>query len=101
LNLQALIGDQHQNPDRHGDPYLRTDGIPQGSAEHLDPRLLHDPPEKQFHAPSCFVELGEGQRQQEHVLGHESKAFSRPGISTPDVSRILYAVLTRNLAGHQ
>src|ERR1035437_1324008 len=75
LDSQFLLDDGHQHVDADGDPNLRLDGVDRRSVERLDPKVLLDPLEEQFHLPSTFVELSDGQRGQGEVVCQEDESL--------------------------
>ena len=52
-----VLHDRHQHVDAHRDPNLSFDCVDRVSVEALDPQMLLDPFEEQFHLPTHLVEL--------------------------------------------
>ena len=66
--IELLFQNGHQHVDADGDPDLGLDRIGRGAEETLDPQMLLDPLEKQFHLPPAFVQQGDGKSGQSEVV---------------------------------
>lgn len=64
--VQLLFGDCYQKVSDDGDPDLGFHGVGGRSEERLDPQMLLDPLEEQFHVPPLAVDVG-------HRLGGDGK----------------------------
>ena len=61
LQSESFFDDGNEHIDRDGNPYLGFDGILHGAVEDLDPQVLLDPFEEQFHLPSAPVQFCDSQ----------------------------------------
>ena len=71
IQFELLLNDCHQHVHADGDPDLRSHGVLRGAVEALDPQVLFDPFEEQFHLPSAFVQRADCQRRQRELIGQE------------------------------
>ena len=71
-----LFQDGNQDVDGDGYPHLRLYGVLAGPKERLDPQVLLDPFEEQFHLPTSAVEVGNCQSRQHLVVGQEDQTFA-------------------------
>lgn len=87
LNSQLLLqnGYQHINTDRN--PNLCLHGIDRRAIERLDPKILLDPLEEQFHLPATFVELRDGQGRQCKVVRQKDQSLVHPDIEVTDSAK--------------
>ena len=76
LQRQALPDDGYKHVDRHRNPDLSFDGIFTISVKGLDPQVLLDPLEEEFHLPTGLVEQADGGGWQVEVVGEEPKKRS-------------------------
>ena len=72
---EALADDGHQHVDRHGNPDLGLHSVLAGPVEGLDSEVLLDPLEEQFHLPSRFVDLCDGDCRKREVVGEELESL--------------------------
>lgn len=75
LDFQFLPDNRGQDIYAYGDPYFRLDRIDRGAVEGLDPQILFDPLEEQFHLPATLVQLCDGQRRQSKVVCKEHESL--------------------------
>ena len=87
FDSQLLLQDgyQHVNTDRN--PNLCFHGIDRRAIERLDPKILLDPLEKQFHLPAAFVQFGNGQCRQREVVRQKDEPFASRGIDVTDSAK--------------
>jgi len=87
INSQLLLQDgyQHVNADRN--PNLCLHGIDRRAIERLDPKILLDPLEEQFHLPATFVELCDGQSRQREVVRQKDQSLAHLGIEVTDSAK--------------
>jgi hypothetical protein len=58
IEFQGFLHDGNEDVNGNGDPDLSLHGVFCGAIEGLDPEMLLDPFEKQFHLPSGTIEIG-------------------------------------------
>ena len=75
--------------DGDGDPYLGLYRVLGCSIERLDPQMLLDPFEEEFHLPATSVKLRDGQCWQGEVVGQEYDAFVFLGVEEAYASQFL------------
>ena len=73
LQMQPLLDDRHQYVNRDRDPHLGLHGVLGSSEERLDPQVLLDPPEEEFHLPPLLVEQGDALRGKGKIVGQENQ----------------------------
>ena len=73
LQRQPLLDDGHQHVNGHRNPDLSFDGILAISVKGLDPQVLLDPLEEEFHLPARPIEQADGESRQVEVVGEEPK----------------------------
>ena len=71
VELQFLLEDSHQDVDTDGDPHLSLQGVDGVAVELLDPQVLFDPLEKQFHLPATPIELRDCECRKLEVVGQK------------------------------
>ncbi len=76
--------DSHQHVNADGNPDLGLYRIFGGPEERLDAKVLFDPFEEQFHLPTAFVELCDGQRRKVEIVGQKDIALFVYGIVEAD-----------------
>ncbi len=57
--------------------------------------MLFDPFEKEFHLPTAFVELGNGQRGEDKVVRQQYQPFVRLGVEIADAANWIGVLLRR------
>ena len=67
--MQSLLHDGHKHVNRDGDPDLGLHGVLGSPIKILDPKMLLDPFEEQFHPPAAFVKLGDDDCRKRKVVG--------------------------------
>jgi hypothetical protein len=82
--VQFLFEDHDHHVDAHSNPDLRLDSVGRRAEKALDPEILFDPLEEQFHLPAAFVEQGNGQRRQRKVVRQVNEKALRLGIEIAD-----------------
>src|SRR5659263_267328 len=85
LQMQPLLDDRHQDVDRDGDPHLRLHGVLGSSEERLDPKVLLDPPEEEFHLPPLLVEQGDALRGKSKIVRQENEFLLVQDVEEPDM----------------
>lgn len=86
---------------RDGDPDLRLDGVLRRAEEGLDPQMLLDPLEEEFHLPAAAIEFGHGQRRQREVVGEKDEGLGRLGILETNAAQRRLELLTGVEAGQE
>jgi len=71
--VEALFDNGDEHVHGNGAPELGLDGVLGGPVEGLDPQVLLEPTEEEFHLPAALLELGDGQRGQGEVVGEEDE----------------------------
>jgi hypothetical protein len=74
---------------------LSFDGVFGGAEERFDTQMLFDPLEEQLDAPTQAVELGNGERGQDEIVGQKDQAFSGLRIFELDSSQRRIEALAR------
>ena len=69
VQIQGFLHDGRENINRDGDPDLSFDCILGSAIKGLDPEMLLDPLEKQFHLPTAAIKIGNRDGRQEKVVG--------------------------------
>ena len=87
LDSQLLLQDGHQHVNADCNPYLYLHGIDRRAVERLDPKVLLDPLEEQFHLPTTFVELRDGQGRQREVARQKDQSLAYLGIEVTDSAK--------------
>jgi hypothetical protein len=89
--MQPLLDDGYQDVDRDGDPHLRLHGVLESSEERLDPQVLLDPPEEQFHLPPLLAEPADPDPETRHtyhmltiLIDEEKSGIGRDALSGCD-----------------
>ena len=98
--MKLLLDDGNEHVSGHGAPDLRLHGVLARTQEFLDPQMLLDPFEEQFHLPSAFVQGGNGQRWQARVVGQEHQRFTGLGVFEANATQLFGVVLTDVEAVH-
>ena len=73
---QAFFQHQNEEVNTHRNPNLRPHGVVVSSEKSFDAQVLFDPFEEQFHMPTVFVNLRDGLRTHNHVVGQKHKSFA-------------------------
>lgn len=92
VQLQVFLHDGHEHIDADRDPDLRLHRVGRRAVERLDPQVLLDPFEEQFHLPATLVELGDGHGREREAVREEDEPLAGLGIDiadTPERIRIL------------
>jgi hypothetical protein len=74
--VESFFDDGHEHLDGDSDPDLSFDGVFGGAEECFDTKMLFNPLEEQLNSPAQAVELGNGERGQEKVVGKKDQVFS-------------------------
>lgn len=96
LQFEALTHDGHQQVHAQRDPQLGLDRVGRVAEKHLDPQVLLDPFEKQFHLPATVIEFADRAGRQGKIVGQEHVVPLGLGIHeayVPQQFRILAARL--------
>src|SRR5271166_6539039 len=93
LQLEALAHDRHQHVDRNGDPDLRLHGVLRRAIELLDPQVLFDPLEKEFHLPAAFVQIADRQGRERHLIGKKDQRLGLFCVAETDAPQMHWIVL--------
>ena len=92
-DVQFLFEDRDHHMDAHSNPDLRLDSVGRRAGKALDPEILFDPLEEQFHLPAAFVEQGNGQRRQRKVARRVSEKALGLGIEIADAAQPVWISL--------
>ena len=87
--MKLFFNDRDQYVGGHGAPDLRLHRVLARAQEFLDSQMLLDPFEEQLHLPSIFVERGDLQGRERHVVGQEDKRLARLRVFETDTSQVL------------
>ena len=101
VQIEALLDDGDEDIDRHGDPDLRLHRIPGIAGELLDPKMLLDSLEKQFHLPAALVERADGGCWQHDAVGEERQGLAGLGILVSDTAQMVGVVRAAGGAGER
>src|SRR3990172_10847767 len=71
VELQLLPENSHQDVDADRNPHLSLQGVDGVAVEFLDPQVLFDPLEKQFHTPATPIELCDCECRKLEVVGQK------------------------------
>jgi len=91
--VQFLFENRNHHIDAHSNPDLRLDSVGRRAEKALDPEILFDPLEEQFHLPAAFVEQGNGQRRQRKVVRQVNEKALRLGIEIADAPQPVWISL--------
>src|SRR5258707_13303663 len=72
-----------------------------GAVESLDAQVLFDPAKKQFHFPTCPVQLGDSQSGKEKIVGQEGQSGISLGIEIVDAPQGIGIALGSAYSGQQ
>ena len=87
IDAQFAFDDRDQDVDADRDPNLRLHGVRIVAVEGFDPQILFDPFEEQFHLPTAFVQLRDGQRGEREVVRQEHKPALLFGVVKGDAAQ--------------
>ncbi len=90
-----MLDHGHQHIDRDGDPDLSFDGILGGAKEGVDPQMLRDPFEEQFHLPATPVQLGDSQCRQIEMVGEKHQERVVLGVVELDAAKRRWVIRAR------
>ena len=71
FDFQFFPDDSHQHVNADGNPDLGFYSVFGCPVERFDAKVLFDPFEEQFHLPAALVELCDGLRRENKVVGQE------------------------------
>ncbi len=91
--MELLFNDGDEYIRGHGAPDLRLHCVLAGAQKTLDAQVLLDPFEEQFHLPTTFVQSGDRQWRQGHVVGQENQRLARPRILETNAPQLLGIIL--------
>ena len=87
VDVEFLLEDGNEQVNADGNPDLGLDGVLGCSIEGLNVKILFDPFEKEFHAPTALLKLRNGQGRKGTVVGEEDKAFFGIRIQVTDAPK--------------
>ena len=90
--LVLLLVDE--DVDRDGNPDLRLHRVLRRAVELLDPKMLLDPLEEEFHLPAAFVERADGGGRKREVVGDEDQRLAGLGVLEADAPQKFGVILT-------
>ena len=77
---------------------MGLDGVFGGSIKRLDPEMLFDPLEKQFHLPTAFVQLGDRKCRQSKIVGQKTKTLAGRNIEESNPAKFVWIIPRRKSA---
>ena len=91
--IEAFLCDGDEHVSAHGNPDLCLDGVLAGTQKRLDPQVLLDPFEKQFHLPALAVKICNKLGLKRKVVGQKRDAFAAVvfGDDPPKGCRVIFA----------
>ena len=99
MDLQPLFDDGDERVGRDRGPDLRLHGVLGGAVELLDPKMLLDPLEEEFHLPSASIQLGDRQGWQHEVVCQENEPLAGLRVVEADATQRCLEVLAGIKAG--
>jgi|SRR3990167_7925997 len=90
--MQPLLHDGHQHVHGNGNPDLSLYGVLACSVKILDPEMLFDPFEEQFHPPATFVELSNDEGRKGKIVGQKNKNLVCFGIVIFDAAKLVRVI---------
>src|SRR3989337_4492210 len=81
--IQSLLDNRHEKISTDSNPYLGLDSIGRCSEERLDPQMLFDPLEEQFHLPTTAINICAGLGRDKEVVRKNHQALGSFGIVIP------------------
>ncbi len=93
VDVEFLLEDGNEQVNADGNPDLGLDGVLGCSIESLNVKILFDPFEKEFHAPTALVKLRNRQSRKRKVVGEEDEAFLGIRIQVTDAPKIYRIIL--------
>ena len=90
METPALI----PRPERTLTPDLRLHRVLRRAVELLDPKMLLDPLEEEFHLPAAFVERADGGGRKREVVGDEDQRLAGLGALEADAPQKFGVILT-------
>ena len=94
VQVEALLDDGDEDVDRDGNPDLRLHRVLRRAVELLDPKMLLDPLEEEFHLPAAFVERADGGGRKREVVGDEDQRLAGLGVLEADAPQKFGVILT-------
>ncbi len=73
VEIQRFLDDSNKDVNGDCDPDLSLYGVFGGAIESLDPEMLLDPFEKQFHLPTAAIEISNRFRRKDKIVGQKHK----------------------------
>ena len=86
VEREPLLNDRGKHVNRDRDPNLRLHCILRRPIKRLDPQVLFDPPEEQFHAPTAFIQSCNGQRRKDKIIGEKGQIAAVLSVVEPDAA---------------
>lgn len=87
VEFQFLLDNGDENINTDSDPDLGLHCVLGGSIKRLDSKVLFDPLGKEFHLPTAFVQLGNGQRVEHKIVRQEYESFGCFDIEIADPTK--------------
>ena len=87
MEWQLFLQDGYQHVDRDGSPDLGLHGTGRSAIECLDPQVLFDPLEEEFHFPATVVELGDREGGQGKVVREKDEVRPIFGVEESDATQ--------------
>jgi len=91
--MKLLFDDRYQHINRYGDPDLSLHCVLGCTIKGLDPQMLFDPFEEQFHLPAAFVKPGNDQGWQGEVVGQKDQTLVVFDFEEADASQFVGVIL--------
>ena len=95
LDIELLLDHSDEHVHADGDPDLDSHRVVRRSIESLDPKVLFDPFEEQFHTPARLVKLRNVQSNQHEVVRQIGESPLRFDIKITDAPQRVGVVLRR------
>ena len=93
LQPQTLLDDRHEDINGDGNPYLGLYGILGRAKEGLDPQMLFDPLEEEFHLPAAPIELRDDFRREVEIVGQKGETLVPGCIVEADAAELFWIIL--------
>src|SRR4030042_2085470 len=87
IESQLFLQDGHQHVYCDGNPDLGLHGIRRCAIERLDPQVLFDPLEEEFHFPAAVVELGNREGGQGKMVREKEEVRVIFGVEEADATQ--------------
>lgn len=93
--IQSFFHDGNKHINGDGNPNLGLHRILRRPVKRLDPQMLFDPPKEQLDLPATFVELSNGQRGKNNIIGQKGQMLVLIPVEKADTAQLLRVVFGR------